>query len=295
MTSRPRRALPGLGYETAEVTAVARFATWTVLLVMVLGALGSVALARGWLLTAAEAISFLIALPTFIVLLRRHGRIDSLGWTNVALLVVLPLAMTAYGAANAPLWGSHSVRGHWDEYVPTIPAFIVPYLGTYVWVVTTATFFAVRLLNRQLRTVLVAGILGVSTAIATFFLFQTDVDSTGLSQNAYGDFLGSWVQYMDLHMFKNPDYGDFPSVHVIWAVTLAIAWVRRERPVWAVGAAAMAVLIIIATQVLHQHSLMAATYGIVVATAMYSLSWLLLEYFPAMRRLRREGSTAFTP
>ena len=170
--------------------------------------------------------------------------------------------------------------------MPTIPAFILPYLFTYVWVVTTVTFLAARRVDRQLRTVLVAGLLGVGTAIATFFLFQTDVNTVALSQGAYGDFLGSWMRYMDQHMFANPDYGDFPSVHVLWAVTLAIAWVRRDRRWWSAGAVVLAASIIVATQVLHQHSLMAAMYGAIVATATYSLSWWLTEFRPAMRRLR---------
>jgi len=288
-------AIPGLGYEEPRQSSLGSIATWAVFILMAVGAWGAVALSAGWMLTAAEGASFLIALPTYIILSRRQGieatglvargRITGIGWTNIVLLVLLPLLMTAYGAANAPLYGSHSVRGHWDQYVPTVPAFIVPYLFTYVWVVSTVTFFALRLLNRQLRTLLVAGLLCVSTAIATFFLFQTDVNTIALSQDSYGDFLGSWMRYMDEHMFSIPDYGDFPSVHVAWSVTLAIAWVRRDRRLWSAGAIALAALIVIATQVLHQHSLMAAAYGIIVATAMYCVSWLLLEYRPAVRRL----------
>ncbi len=290
-------AFPGLGYEEPHETSVGRIATWLVFLLMSCGAIGAVALSSGWLLTAAEGISFLIALPTYVVLSRRHGldatglttggRLTGIAWANIALLVLLPIMMTAYGKSNAELFGSHSVRGHWDQYVPTIPAFIVPYLFTYVWVVATVTFFAMRLLNRQLRTLLVAGLLCVSTAIATFFLYQTDINTIALSQDSYGDFLGSWMRYMDEHMFAIPDYGDFPSVHVAWSVTLAIAWIRRDRRWWSVGAVLLAVLIIIATQVLHQHSLMAAMYGLIVASAMYAIAWLLLEYRPALRNFQR--------
>ncbi|MDO8731303.1 MAG: hypothetical protein Q7L55_01820 [Actinomycetota bacterium] len=290
-------AFPGLGYETARTTSLGRIATWVVFALMAVGAWAAVALNTGWLLTAAEGLSFLIALPTYILLSLRYGgdasglttrgRITGIGWTNIVLLVLLPMLMTAYGAANAPLYGSHSVRGHWDQFVPTIPAFIVPYLFTYVWVVSTVTFFALRLLNRHLRTVLVAGLLCVSTAIGTFFLFQTDVNTIVLSQDAYSNFLWSWMRYMDEHMFSIPDYGDFPSVHVAWSVTLAIAWVRRERRWWSLGVVVLAALIITATQVLHQHSLMAAVYGIVVAIAMYAVSWWLLEYLPAVRSFRR--------
>ena len=300
MAQQHPASFPGLGYETAQKSLVGLWATWMVCALMVLGAWGAVALSTGWLLAAAEGLSFLIALPTYIVLTRRHGadatglvtrgRITGMGWTNIALLVLLPILMTAYGAANAPLYGSHSMRGHWDEYVPTIPAFIIPYLFTYVWVVSTVTFFAMRLLNRQLRTLLVAGLLCVSTAIATFFLFQTDVNTIALSQGSYGEFLGSWMRYMDEHMFAIPDYGDFPSVHVAWSVTLAIAWIRRDRRWWSIGAVVLAALIITATQVLHQHSLMAAVYGLIVATAMYSVAWLALEYRPALREFRRSAT-----
>lgn len=295
MADDRRTIISGLGYEQPTFTPLGRAATWAAFAVMVAGAWGSVALQSGYLLTVAEAVAFLVALPTYVVLQRRRsagrpgtghpGRIPGIGWTNIVLLVLLPVFMTAYGAANAPLLGSHSVRGYWDQFVPTVPVFIVPYLFTYVWVVSTATFLAARLVDRQLRTMLVAGLLGVGIAITTFFLFQTDVDTVALSQGSYADFLGSWMQYMDEHMFAMPDYGDFPSVHVLWSVTLAIAWVRRARPWWSVAAVVLAALIIVATQVLHQHSLMAAMYGAIVAVATYSVSWWLLEYRPAMRRL----------
>ena len=95
---------------------------------------------------------------------------------------------------------------------------------------------------------------------------------------------------MDEHMFAIPDYGDFPSVHVAWSVTLAIAWIRRDRRWWSIGAVVLAALIITATQVLHQHSLMAAVYGLIVATAMYSVAWLALEYRPALREFRRSAT-----
>ena len=55
-------SFPGLGYEEPQASAIGRLATWTVFVVMVLGAWGAVALSTGWLLTAAEGVSFLIAL-----------------------------------------------------------------------------------------------------------------------------------------------------------------------------------------------------------------------------------------
>lgn len=284
--------LPGLGYEEPRQTSLGRVATGLVFAVMTVGAFTAVAFETGWLLSAAEGLSFLLVLPAYVVISRRAGGLGRIGWTNLALIVVLPIFMTTYAAANSELFGSHSVRGHWDQYVPTIPAFIVPYLFTYVWVVGTVTFFALRLLNRQLRTLLVAGLLCVGTAILTFLLFQTDVNTIALSQHSYGEFLGSWMRYMDHHMFAIPDYGDFPSVHVAWSVTLAIAWFRRERRSWSIGAVILAASIITATQVLHQHSLMAAAYGVVVALAMNSIAWLLLEYFPAVRRARTPAGLA---
>ena len=292
--------LPGLGYEQPRSSTMGTVVAWVVFVFMVAGATAAVGLEAGWLLTAAEGLSFLLVLPTYVILLKRIGperedrsgrRISGIGWTNIGLLVLLPVLMTAYGASNAALFGTHSVRGHWDQYVPTIPAFIVPYLFTYVWVVSTMAYLATRLLNRQMRTALTAGLLSVSVAIVTFLLFQTDVDTIGLSESSYADFLGSAMQYMDEHMFAIPDYGDFPSVHVAWSVTLAIAWVRRDRLAWSTGAVILAALIIIATQVLHQHSLMAALYGIIVAAAMFSLSWLVLEFRPAIRRYREAGVT----
>jgi len=279
--------LPGLGYEEPSPTSLGQDATWIVFAVMTVGTFSAVAFEAGWLLSAAEGLSFLVVLPAYVVISRRAGGLGRTGWTNLVFIVLLPIFMTTYAAANSKLFGSHSVRGHWDHYVPTIPALIVPYLFTYVWVVATVTFFALRLLNRQLRTLLVSGLLCVGVAILTFILFQTDVNTIALSQHSYGDFLGSWMRYMDKHMFSIPDYGDFPSVHVAWSVTLAIAWFRRERRLWSIGAVILAALIITATQVLHQHSLMAAAYGIVVAVAMNALAWLLLEYFPAVRRARR--------
>lgn len=92
------------------------------------------------------------------------------------------------------------------------------------------------------------------------------------------------LEYTNNVFYGRDWYSAFPSMHCGFATIFAIAWYRRRNPVWSTLMIILSVCIVIATQVLHEHVLMDALYGIVTAIAAYSLAWFWSEYRPAVAR-----------
>ena len=208
-------------------------------------------------------------------------------WSAIIVILVYLATASAYAPMNRPLNGSHSMVGHWDQYVPTLPVFVLPYQAMYVVLFFSLGFFAYRQLNRQLRTMAAAFALSMITAEITFVVFQTDVDIVGLDAGSYDGVLGQMLKYVNLSYYEGHGYSAFPSMHCAYAVVFALAWYRRRNAVWSALMIAFAALVIVSTQVLHEHVLMDALYGIVVAVAAYAVAWFWLEYRPALARERR--------
>lgn len=287
--SSPMNDFGGLSFEQANITRAARITTSFVLIWMVLGISLGFILRMPALQGLALVSSIAVVVVAYPVMAKRsQGRVARGVWVNVALILVVGFVMSMYSALKIPLEGVHSVESHWDQYIPTVPVFVFPYLGTYVMIVVTGAFFATRMLHRQLRTYLLSSALAILLTDAIFILFQTQIDTETLTEASYNtDLFGPILQYVVLDLFKDNFYGDFPSMHCAFATTIALTWIRRGNRTWSILIIIFALSVYTATQVLHVHYLMDMVWGIVNATAMFGVAWFLLEYRPALNRFRR--------
>lgn len=285
------------GYEPAVVTPAARWWSSILLVVALVGCFGAPILDLAPLQDWGMKLATLILLVGYVVLSRRTARASGAprvhglprgAWSAIiVILAYIPLA-AAYAPLNHPLFGAHSMVSHWDPYVPTIPAFVIPYQGMYVGIVASLGFFAFRQLHRQVRTLAGSYVIAMVIAESTFLLFQTHGTAAARDAGSYGGFFGQMLEYVNVSYYHNDNYSTFPSMHCAYATIFAIAWYRRRRPLWSALVIAFTVSIIVATQVLHEHVLMDAFYGVIVATIAYSLAWFWLEYRPALVRERRD-------
>ncbi len=196
------------------------------------------------------------------------------------------MTAAAYAPLNHPLFGVHSMVSHWDQYVPTVPVFVIPYLGMFVTIFMTMGFLAFRQMHRQLRTTAVSFIIAMVVSETTFLLFQTEGTAQVRDAGSYGGIFGKMVEYVNFGYYKGNNFSTFPSMHVAYAVIFAIVWYRLGNRLWSTLMIIFSVTIIISTQVLHEHVLMDALYGSVVAVFGFSLAWFWLEYRPALKRER---------
>lgn len=285
-----------MGYEEPNVTRSARLWTWTLLAVLVIGVVGGATTRSYAVQMCAMMTSFVLVIAGYGVLTRRGLRgtqtrltagLPRAVWANIGLLILMNLANYLYGWSNQPLKGPHSLAGYWDAGVPTLPVFVVPYLGMYVLLFLTQGFLAYRRMDRQLRTYTVALTLAMGTALLTFLLFQSWVDTGGLDAGSYGGPFGWALRYVNENLYANAYYSAFPSMHCGFATLFALAWYRFRRPLWSTLAIINSALIVIATQVLHEHYLMDALYGVIVGICAYAVAWFWCEYLPVARVDRR--------
>lgn len=270
------------GYEEAVVTKTARVWSWILLAVLVVGIAVAVVTTSYAVQTFAMVLAQVLAIVGYLVISR--ARRSAIVWVNIGLMLALGIVNLGYGVLNAPLKGIHSMESYWDPGVPTIPAFVIPYLGLYVVLFFTQGFFGYRLINRQLRTYLLALLLSMGTSLVTFMLFQSYIPTDQLDAGSYDGPFGAILKYVNEDLYGNQFYSAFPSMHCGFATVFAITWYRRRKPLWSAGMIILSVMIVIGTQVLHEHYLMDAMYGIIVAVAAYAVSWFWLEYRPMLAR-----------
>ena len=289
------------GFEAAVVTRSARAWSWVLLVVLLIGAYGAALLDNASVQNLAMRLAAVLLLVGYVIITRRAARASGAPttaglprgvWSAIVAIVVYLVTAAAYAPMNDPLNGSHSMVGHWDQYVPTLPIFVIPYQAMYVVLFASLGYFAYRQLNRQVRTMAAAFAIAMITAELTFVVFQTDVDMVGLDAGNYGGIFGHMLRYINVSYYEGRGFSAFPSMHCAYAVVFAIAWYRRRNAVWSALMIAFAALVIVSTQVLHEHVLMDALYGIVVATAAYAVAWFWLEYRPALKRERESNALA---
>lgn len=284
------------GYEEAVVTPAARIWSAVLLAVLLVGCYGGAVLDVAPLQNWAMRLGTVLLLVGYVVLSRSAARASGAvlvrglprgAWSAIIVIGVYVVLASAYAPLNHPLFGAHSMVSHWDQYVPTIPVFVIPYQGMYVGIVASLGFFAYRQLHRQLRTMAASFVISMFIAESTFVLFQTHGTAAARDADSYGGFFGGMLEYVNVSYYHDDNYSTFPSMHCAYATLFAIAWYRRRRPLWSGLVIAFSVSIVIATQVLHEHVLMDALYGIVIAVVAYSLAWFWFEYRPALVRERR--------
>lgn len=197
---------------------------------------------------------------------KRHVRL------NLGLLVLMLALNYLYGVSNQPIGTVHSVEADLDRGVPVIPEFVVPYLGFYAFIPFAIALLGAQALHRQLTTLLGALSLSMAVALLTFVVFQTYVPPPEPAEWGVEPFR-SMLAYVENNLYAGNYYSAFPSEHCGYATILAIATWRAAGRGWAVFGVILAVAVILATQFLHQHFVMDAIYGIVLAVAAYAVAW----------------------
>jgi hypothetical protein len=191
---------------------------------------------------------------------------------NLGLLVLMLALNYLYGVSNQPIGTVHSVEADIDEGVPVIPEFVVPYLGFYAFVPFVIALLGAQALHRQLTTLLGALSLSMAVALLTFVVFQTYVPPPDPAEWGVEPFR-SMLAYVENHLYADHYYSAFPSEHCGYATLLAIATWRAAGRGWAVFGVVLAVAVVLATQFLHQHFVMDAIYGVILAVAAYAVAW----------------------
>jgi membrane-associated phospholipid phosphatase len=209
----------------------------------------------------------------------RRRTLPRVVFLNLALLVVLLFVNYLYGVSNQPIGTTHSMKSSLDPWA-VVPEFTPFYLGFYAFIIFTLAYLATRALHTQFTTLLFGLIFAMVIGLGTFVIFQTYVPPPPIEGP---EPFRSMLAYVENDLYAGNFYSCFPSLHCGYSMLLAIAWVRIGRRVLSTVCVVFAVMVMLATQFLHQHYFLDLVYGDLLAIASYTIGWLVVERRPWRR------------
>ncbi|PZM63865.1 phosphatase PAP2 family protein [Paenibacillus dendritiformis] len=201
-------------------------------------------------------------------------------------MLAIPVLNIFYGIQNRPGPNTYSLTTGWDDRIPFVSAFIIPYISWYPFIVLTLIFLFRRRPSVYYRTLL-ALCLGLVLCYLTYFFFQTmvarpDIEGTGLF-----DTLVKIIYWTDR------PYNCFPSIHVLTSCLMyRSSFVFRPRTRHFVRFTA--VVIILSTLFVKQHVIADLFAGWFVAVFTYWMAGVILasgaNYRELLKKRRQEPS-----
>lgn len=174
-----------------------------------------------------------------------------------------------YQIANrvVPLTAAHNVMTAWDARIPLRPAWLVFYLGAYLFWVVNFTLIARRGQERWYR-FFAAYMLGSVAAFLTFLFFPTTMTRPEVT----GEGFGSWVVRL-VYASDNP-LNLAPSLHCMSSWLCAVGLHSERRIPWGYRAFSyvFALAVCASTLLVRQHCLVDVVTGVALAQGVYSLS-----------------------
>ncbi|WP_374015912.1 phosphatase PAP2 family protein [Paenibacillus thiaminolyticus] len=189
---------------------------------------------------------------------------QKISWTQyrpLLWMLAIPVLNIFYGIQNRPSPHTYSLYTSWDERIPFVPEFIVPYIIWYPFIVLTMIFLFRRRPSVYYRTLL-ALCLGLVICYMTYFFFQTTVARPDIEGTGLFDTLVRIIYWTDM------PYNCFPSIHVLTSCLMYISsFVFRARTRHFIRFTAAA--IILSTLFVKQHVIADLLAGWLVAVFTY--------------------------
>lgn len=154
---------------------------------------------------------------------------------------------------------THSLATSFDTVLPVVPMFAVPYL--LFWPVFWAAVLWAYWTGRGFRRLAFAGVVIYSCSAVVYVLYHTEAPRV---EHITGLFAG----LLRLVYAHDRPFNDFPSEHASSAVLLALyAWSARR--LWRWAAVILAGIILAATVLLRQHTIVGMVGGAVLAAIVW--------------------------
>ncbi|RJG23586.1 phosphatase PAP2 family protein [Paenibacillus thiaminolyticus] len=201
-------------------------------------------------------------------------------------MLAIPVLNIFYGIQNRPGPRTYSLSTGWDERIPFVPEFIVPYIVWYPFIILTLFFLFRRRPSVYYRTLL-ALCLGLVICYMTYFFFQTTVARPDIEGSGMFDTLVRIIYWTDM------PYNCFPSIHVLTSCLMyrsSLVFQARTRHFIRFTAAA----IILSTLFVKQHVIADLFAGWFVAVFTYWMAGVILasgaNYRELLKKRRQEQS-----
>lgn len=123
-------------------------------------------------------------------------------------ILAIPVLNIFYGVLNHGNTTVRSLMISWDNYIPFIPAFIIPYILWYPFILAMLVAYFLKNKTTYYRTLLTL-CLGLIASYITFFFYQTTVGRPVITETG----LTYWL--VNLIYQTDGPYNCFPSIHVL--------------------------------------------------------------------------------
>ncbi|OPA73396.1 inositol phosphorylceramide synthase [Paenibacillus selenitireducens] len=175
-------------------------------------------------------------------------------------VLAIPILNIFYGLTNHPGPGIHFLATTLDEQTPFIPAFIVPYISWYPFMIITLLLIFRKNLQVYYQAML-ALCCGLILSYLVYFCFQTMVLRPPVEESGILNMLVRFVYDTD------QPYNCFPSIHVFTSCVMyryASIFATRGR----IFVKGLAILIIFSTLFVKQHVIADVVGGWILAETM---------------------------
>ncbi|WP_459931530.1 phosphatase PAP2 family protein [Desulfosporosinus burensis] len=181
-------------------------------------------------------------------------------------LLVLPAFNSIYFLLNHTSGRVYNLATVFDQMIPFVKYFALPYIVWYPFVMITLLW----LMKRQPRlyvTTLISCLMGLVLSYCFFILAQTTTPRPPLDAH---DLFTGIVLYIYL---ADKPYNSFPSIHVLISFVLfrACSRLNIQAPIFTASVRGLAVIIILSTLFIKQHTLLDVAGGIVFGALLFWL------------------------
>lgn len=194
------------------------------------------------------------------------------GVWSAALIIACQMVSYVIGQQVVHLFGlpTHTLALAWDEQIPFVPAFLVPYLGCFVhWLVT---FYLIAGKEQRFARFFTAAVAGYGVSMLVFILWPTTIQRPDPQAAGWWGWLYAMVCGVDQPLNL------FPSVHC-FAAWMCYLGVRGQKDIAAWFrwfTLALAVVVFTSTVLVKQHYLLDIAGGVALA----QICWLLAGWEP---------------
>ncbi|MFI8686015.1 phosphatase PAP2 family protein [Rossellomorea sp. NPDC077527] len=181
-------------------------------------------------------------------------------------LLVMPALGYLYTLLNTDAREAVILSTTLDEWIPFVPAFIVPYILWYAFILGYLFYFWFKDVQTFLKTLGII-VIGELICFVIYFYFQTTVPRPELT----GD--GLFVDLVRMIYSHDQPYNAFPSIHVLttFAIILGNFNIRDKHLFHSVFVPIMGSLIILSTLFVKQHFVLDMVSSVFLTVFIYGM------------------------
>jgi PAP2 superfamily len=181
-------------------------------------------------------------------------------------LLVMPALGYLYTLLNTDAREAVILSTTIDEWIPFVPAFIVPYILWYAFILGYLFYFWYKDVQTFLKTLGII-VIGELVCFVIYFYFQTTVPRPDVAGN------GLFVDLVRMIYNHDQPYNAFPSIHVLttFAIILGNFNIKDKHLFHTVFVPVMGSLIILSTLFVKQHFILDMTSSIFLSVFLYGV------------------------